>query len=449
MTASTPMLDAFFRQFMETGLRYFLPGAVVEVADQDAEAKATIEWCRPDPVSPFECLSLVWLGSTYRIRRVSGFSEDDRRFIGGIGRVLSIRYRVATHPILAAQGTHLYRGLIEDRYVSAYLDSAGYRDPESASVKPDRITDAIEVFRLSAMTTYENRRISTGVILFGSQPDACHILPSLPPGALRYTSDLTTTRSFHRLADGLNTLAVVDRNGLLVELVDVEQWAEPFRSMELPAPVAQRYEPHCRATLCGGHICLILTANGEIKAFANGTQVLTFRDGRWRLGSTADCFQSLTELIGNETISNCLFGVALNMVENRRGGLFVVLKDRDMLHKLVAASDTVAAPPADDSETQQSKRRFHYLLRGQNVLALPRSVIETVARIDGAIVIDGDANLLAFGAILQNSIARITDAGEGSRTAAAISASYFGPALKISEDGMVAAYSNGQCLWEI
>ena len=447
MTTINPILDALFRQLMETGLRYFLPGGTVSVADHGTEAKPVIEWC--DAPSEPECLALVWMGCSYRINRTSGFTEDDRRFINGIGRVLSIRHEVALHPVLAAQSAHLYRGLIEDRYVSAYLDSSGYRNPEAASNKPDRITDAIEVFRLSAMTTYENRRISTGVILFGSQPDACHILPTLPEGALRYTSELTSTRSFHRLADGLNTLAVIDRNGLLVELVDVAQWAEPFRSMDLPAPVAERYEPHCRATLCGGHICLILTANGEIKAFANGTQVLTFRDGRWRLGSTADCFQSLMELLGSETIARRLFEVALNMVENRRGGLFVVLKDRAMLHKLVGGADTLASPQGEISENQPSKRRFHYLLRGQNILHLPRSVLETVARIDGAIIVDSDANLLAFGAILQNSIARITDAGEGSRTAAAMSASYYGPTLKISEDGMVSAYSEGQCLWEI
>jgi hypothetical protein len=449
VTTANPILQAVFRQLMDTGLRYFLPGATIEVSEYHSESKPAIEWSQVDSGSGPESLALVWLGCLYRLHRASGFTEDERHFISGIGRVLSIRYQVATHPVLAAQSAHLYRGLVEDRYVSAYLDPSGYRDPETASNAPDRIADAIEVFRLSAMTTYENRRISTGVILFGSQPDACHILPARPDGALRYTSDLTSTRSFHRLADGLNSLAVIDRNGSLVELVDIEEWSEPFRAMGLPAPVAHRYEPHCRATLCGGHICLILTANGEIKAFANGTQVLTFRDGRWRLGSTADCFQVLTGLIGNESMSSRLFEVALSMVENRRGGLFLVLKDRALLHELVAGVDTVASPQNEDIADRRYKRRFHYLLRDRNILQLPRSVLETIARIDGAIVVDGDANLLAFGAILQNSIARIADAAEGSRTAAAISASYFGPALKISEDGMVSLYSEGQRLWEI
>jgi len=445
MTRPAPILIAFIRQAMESGLRYFLPGALIEAHDDGSETKPEIAWCAPEADNDF--LAFVWMGLRYRFSRTGGFTEDDRRFISGIGRVLSIRYRVGMDAALTAQSAHLFRGLAEDRYVSAYLDPSGYRDPEKAFHSPDRITNVIEVFRLSAMTTYENRRISTGVILFGSQPDACHALPALPDGALRYSSDLTSTRTFHRLADGLNSLAVIDRNGLMVELIGIAEWAEPFRDMELPAPVADRYALHCRATLCGGHLCLILTPNGEIKAFANGTQVLTFRDGRWRLGSAAECFPLLTALIGREGLAHRLFSVALNMAEERRGALFVVLRDVDKLGELVAGADTLRASGEDQS--QQSKRRFHYLLRGQNILQMAQPVLETVARIDGAIVVDCDANLLAFGAILQNSIARSQDATEGSRTAAAISSSYYGPVLKVSEDGMVALYSDGQCLWEI
>jgi len=46
----------------------------------------------------------------------------------------------------------------------------------------DRVSEAIEVLRISALSTYEDRRISTGALLFGFQPDACHALPSLPAG---------------------------------------------------------------------------------------------------------------------------------------------------------------------------------------------------------------------------------------------------------------------------
>ena len=71
-------------------------------------------------------------------------------------------------------------------------------------------------------------------------------------------------------------MALVDREGLMVELVDVAEWARPFADFELPVPSARRYEAHNRATLCGGHVCLVLTPNGEIKIFADGAQVFSF-----------------------------------------------------------------------------------------------------------------------------------------------------------------------------
>jgi len=104
----------------------------------------------------------------------------------------------------------------------------------------DRVSEAIEVLRISALSTYEDRRISTGALLFGFQPDACHALPSQPEGALPYSSELTSIRSFHRICDGLRTVAWVDREGLMVELVHVTEWARPFADFELPVPSARR-----------------------------------------------------------------------------------------------------------------------------------------------------------------------------------------------------------------
>src|SRR5215471_6857614 len=131
-------------------------------------------------------------------------------------------------------------------------------------------------------STYENRRISTGALLFARYPDPCHEPPVTPVGALRYSPALTSIRSFYRLCDGLQTLALVDQNGFLAEIVDVEEWARPFADIPLLVPSTARYQTHSRATLCGGHVCMILTPNGEMKIIANGVQIFRFWNGRWR-----------------------------------------------------------------------------------------------------------------------------------------------------------------------
>jgi DNA integrity scanning protein DisA with diadenylate cyclase activity len=78
-------------------------------------------------------------------------------------------------------------------------------------------------------------------------------------------------------------------------------------------------------------------------------------------------------------------------------------------------------------------------------------VADTVARIDGGIVLDSQSNLLAFGAILRHP--DLTDMYpeniEGGRTTAAISASQLGNVLKISEDGLISFFQNGRCIWDI
>lgn len=82
---------------------------------------------------------------------------------------------------------------------------------------------------------------------------------------------------------------------------------------------------------------------------------------------------------------------------------------------------------------------------------LPRAVLETVARMDGGIVLDSQSNLLAFGAILRHP--DLTDVYpeniEGGRTTAAISASRFGNVLKISEDGLISFFQNGRCISDL
>jgi DNA integrity scanning protein DisA with diadenylate cyclase activity len=90
-------------------------------------------------------------------------------------------------------------------------------------------------------------------------------------------------------------------------------------------------------------------------------------------------------------------------------------------------------------------------LHKKRILDVPSAVLETVARIDGGIVLDSQSNLLAFGAILRHP--DLTDVYpeniEGGRTTAAISASRFGNVLKISEDGLISFFQNGRCIWEI
>jgi hypothetical protein len=128
-------------------------------------------------------------------------------------------------------------------------------------------------------------------------------------------------RSFHRLSDGLRTLVLVDQNGLLVDVIDIQKWSEPFLDLPFPVPSPSRYEAHSRATICGGHVCLILTSTGEMKIFADGVQVFRFLDGRWRITDAVAKYAAWKDGLRNAQLADTLFVIALNLAEDRRGGL--------------------------------------------------------------------------------------------------------------------------------
>src|SRR5205823_1457009 len=74
-------------------------------------------------------------------------------------------------------------------------------------------------------------------------------------------------------------------------IVDIGRWAAEVAGADAPAvPCAQPYEPHARATRAGGHRCLVLSPNQEIKLFAGGAQAFAFAHGRWRILDAAAKF---------------------------------------------------------------------------------------------------------------------------------------------------------------
>jgi CRP-like cAMP-binding protein len=441
--------DRLYGELLERSVRYFFPTGRLTMLGPNTSSRQVLTYhSQQDTV-----LELEWLHARYALSKPSKpFTTLENHLLKSIGNVLSARYHLLFNADLAAQSFHLFRGLPEDRYISAFLDPDPYSSVEALPHITDRVAEAIEVLRISALTTYENHRITTGALLLGPLPDACHPLPPPAPDALQYSSALTAIRSFHRLSDALHTVALVNQQGLMVDIIDIQQWAQPLADTPLPVPCAGRYQAHCRATLVGGHICLILTPNEEIKAFANGVQMFNFIGGRWRLTDAVDKYGLWEHAIGDGQLAERLFMVALNLAEDRRGGLFVVLDEGYMAEKLVVPNDRLSAELyTREDHTPHAKEQLHYLLRHKRVLDIAPAVLETLARIDGAIVADREGNLLAFGAILRHPLITETrlQATEGGRTTAALAASQFGQALKISEDGVMAFFQHGECIWEM
>ena len=435
----------------------FFPTATLDVEPSGDHARALRDGpgFRRLETGP-EAIEIALFGDRYRLAARDGapFSAQERRVIDAIGAVLSLRY----HHLFQATNSarqELFRGGSEDHYVAAFVEPRAY---DRAAPLPSRVASTIQTLRTAALSTYENHRVSTGALLQG--PGA--FPGATPPDALPYGVELTGLKSIHRLCDGERTLFLVDRDGKLAEIVDVARWAAESAPIAEgdpePAPCARAFAPHALATRAGGHVCLVLSRNQEIKVFAGGAQAFAFAHGRWRLLDPAAKYASWRAAVSDDGLAKGLFQAALDLAEGRRGGLLVVLDEPEAaVGRLVAPHDILAESPPDgpfpefSPHDPSARRALHYLARGRSVATLDPSVLEALAGLDGALVAGKDGRLLAFGAILRHDASDLPAlrAAEGARTSAALVASRFGPVLKVSEDGIVSCYLKGALAWDL
>jgi DNA integrity scanning protein DisA with diadenylate cyclase activity len=187
-----------------------------------------------------------------------------------------------------------------------------------------------------------------------------------------------------------------------------------------------------------------------------------FSDARWRLLDIPTKFAAwckATSTTCPNDLALKLFQAALNLSEDRKGALFVLLRDPSIsIPQLVAPADRIVEEVAaddpqdpDNLSPRLAKQSLHHVVRGQSLADLDPMVLEALAGLDGAVVTDPQGRLITFGAILRIApeALKVARAVEGARTLAALAASFHGPVLKVSEDGFLTMFLGGRRVWEI
>ena len=450
-------VGALYDSFLQAALRQFFERATLgsePILSASSDGRLAIE-----PTDDPSVMFIRWFGTRYglSVPPERPFSAHEIRLARSIGSVLAARYHAILNPKALIERGELFRGAIEDRYVGAFAEGRPY--PMGAGeTRADQIASTIEVLRVAALSSYENRPISSGVLILGSERDpVAPDRPATTPG-VQYSQPLTGVKSFFRLVDGLRTLFLVGRDGSLLDIVDVRQWASvAVGNAVLPAPCPVAYEAHARATLLGGHVSVVLSPSHEIKVFAEGSQVLAFRHAQWHLLDLQAKFDVWVDAVGSLALAQRLFQSALELADARQGALFVVLRDPNVsARELIAMADRIDAPVSEVPRpvgASPTRRDLLNLVTGRSVTELDPSVLAALASLDGATVTDVNGKLLAAGAILRHSIDstpadREPVIVEGARTTAAMAASRFGPVLKVSEDGLISFYDNTK-VWDI
>jgi hypothetical protein len=457
MSSLPPALavGALYDSLLQSALRQFFGRAVLDAEPTpsvSSDGRLAIEPSH----DPHE-LTIRWFGTRYQLR-VPGqwpFTTHEVRFARAIGTVLAARYRAILNPRVMAERGDLFRGAIEDRYVGAFFDEQPYAI-DAREARADRIASVIDLLRVAALSSYENGAISTGVLLLGTEDDPCRAINTPHDSAPFYTELLTATKSFYRLADGVRTVFLANAEGRLLDIIDIERWSgEVARDAKVDTPCAKAFQAHARATERLGHVCAVLSPSREIKIFAEGAEVFTFRGASWHLLDLREKYLLWERAVGHPGVALRLFQTALDLAEAREGALFVVLRDPEVgVQHLVPSADRLdshAVPRPPSSGTAPSRRELLHLLAGRSVTDLDPTVFAALASIDGATVTDQNGRLLAAGAILRHPLTDEADQRgivEGARTTAAIAASRFGPVLKVSEDGVMTFFDR-QRIWDI
>jgi len=119
--------------------------------------------------------------------------------------------------------------------------------------------------------------------------------------------------------------------------------------------------------------------------------------------------------------------------------MFVIVRNRNRLSDVVRAADQIG-----NNRRAPLSRQFDTALPSTRIQQFPRTLIVELAALDGAIVLSNQGELLAYGAVLEPKRRGKVDAEEGSRTKAAIGASNYGLAIKVSSDGDITVYVRGK-----
>lgn len=456
--ATLSKVIGFYQALLRRHIEHFFPDAVLDTGGDRSVIHAEGLADRPnhrlvdDPGGLG--VEIEWFRTRYLLQPGSPtpFLPAEKRLIETILRLLDHRFRAMFDPKVGPRGETIHAS-IEDSIVTEYLD------PPGAS----RVPAALEALRVAALSTYENRRVSTGALLLGTSHDPAMPHWTNPEGAPRYNVRLTAIKGFHRLCDGVKTVYLVDRQGDLARAVDINRWADRVHGADAPSiPCPRPYTGHAKATWSDRHLCLVLTPSQEIKVFAGGTLAFAFTDARWRLLDIPTKFAIWRRAVGESRggdLSSLIFHAALNLAEARRGALFVVIRDPSTsIAQLIAPADRIVEDVVEDDpedpdnlSPRLAKRSLHHIVRHQGLFELDPTVVESLAGIDGAVVADRDGRLLTFGAILRidPEALRVARAVEGARTLAALSASFHGPTLKVSEDGLITMFLGGRRVWDL
>lgn len=301
---------------------------------------------------------------------------------------------------------------------------------------PNLIEETLDFLIELSSTRVESHDLTHGVLV-------TNVLRDEPRLRFSYPADVRTAKRAPLLFDGQRSVLVVDLEGrarteLQRHRIDRLGTAAP----EAPLPSEEFVESGslvAEATRRLGGLGFFLRADRTIRAFVDGQPLLVRRGEHWT-AFPLELTSSIEGMIGGGAAATIAVQAALMISGQRHGAIIAIVSDADQLDGVVPLKDRFDLRDEIDREAMRTETRLHHLIDAED---LDEHTLARLAALDGATVVDRDANLIAYGAVVASSDSQ----HEGARTAAAKSLSTQADVvLKVSVDGDITIFRHGAAI---
>jgi DisA checkpoint controller-like protein len=278
----------------------------------------------------------------------------------------------------------------------------------------------------------ESYQLTHGVVI-------ADVFRDTPRLRFEYPADFRAAKRAPLLFDGQRSVLVVDTHG------HPRSELQRHRLDRLPTaappgtPAAEFVESGslvAEATRRLGGLGFFLRADRTIWVFVDGQPFVLRRSEHWT-AFPLELTAFIAKLIGGGRAASIVVQAAYILSAQGRGAILAIVEDRHSLDGIVSAKDRYDLRDEVDRSDMRPETRLHHLIDAED---LDAQTLARLAGLDGATIVDRDANLLSYGAIVTSSDSQ----HEGARTAAAKTLSQTADVvLTVSQDGDITVFHAG------
>ena len=297
------------------------------------------------------------------------------------------------------------------------------------------IGEALEYLIELNGTRVEAHDLTHGVVITGA-------LAHPPRLRFAYPRDLRAAKRAPLLFDGERSVLIVDWEGnARTELQrhrphHLVPWAPP-----LPAEAADFADSGslvAEATRSLGGIGFFLRGDRTIWVFADGEPLLMRRGEHWSAFPLELAAAIASAIEGTDKAADIAVDAAFIISAQRHGAILAIVDGPHRLEGIVPHKDRYDLRDEFDPMGMRAETKLHHLI---DAAELDAQTLARLAALDGATILDRDANLLAYGAVVTSAASE----HEGARTAAAKTLSLAAEiVLKVSADGGIIVFRDGR-----